>query len=48
MQVWFMEKLGARLKANSYRNKSIVFFLVGVLLFFLSFGYALFFIFYIN
>ena len=40
-----MEKLGARSKANSYRNKSVVCLLVGVVLFFLSFGYALFFIF---
>ena len=29
-----MEKLGARTKANSYRNKSIIFFLVGIILFF--------------
>lgn len=29
-----MEKLGTRTKANSYRNKSILFFLLGVFLFF--------------
>lgn len=40
-----MEKLAARTKANSYRNKSIVCCLVGVFLFFLSFGNAIFFIF---
>ncbi len=29
-----MEKLGARTKANSYRNKAIIFFLLGIFLFF--------------
>ena len=29
-----MEKLGSRRKANSYRNKSIIFFIVGIILFF--------------
>jgi Nuclease-related domain len=40
-----MEKLGTRTKANSYRNKSIIFLIVGAFLFFGGFVYGLLFVF---